>query len=92
MMGSFVGGSTAAMDAVGPADEGNVAIVVRVVLNVLDDSHGKRCSVALEVDGLLEALHSIVAVESGYAAAGGQARAEVEGDWGKLDRERKCLL
>ena len=69
MIGSFVGGGGCS-EAV---DEGDVGGAVGVILDALDDAHGERCGVALEVDGSLEALHSTIAMERGYVTAEGQA-------------------
>ena len=71
VIGSFVDGGAAVMDAVEPVDEGNVGGAVGIILDKLDDAHGERCHIALEVDGPLEAFHSAVVVEGGYAAVGG---------------------
>ena len=88
------GGVAAAVDAVEPADEGDAGGAVGIVLDPLDDAHGGRCGVALEVDGSVEALGSAAAVEGGYAAggvpAGGLAGSEGELPKCSLHR-RHCL-
>lgn len=70
------------LDAVEPADESDVGGAVRVVLDPLDDAHGRR-SVSFEIDGSLQALRPAASVE-GSDSAGGVPAGGFSGSEGEL--------
>lgn len=83
------------VDAVEPANEGDVRGSVRVVLDPLDDADGGS-GVSFEIDGSLQALGSAASVEGSYAAlgvsAGGLGGSEGELSQGSLHYCHRSLF